>query len=257
MLQTNKSFWGRKPGFDLGDIFYIAVNLGFAAVLYAIIRYWNLAPLAIALVILSKWRVLAVQPRFWMPNIRANLVDLTVGVSSVGLISQARSSWLALAWVLLYVVWLLGLKPRDHSVWVGIQALWAQLVGIAVLFMIPDFIKQPLFIIVMVWLISWAAARHFFSNYEEPYYRLLSMVWSFLIVQMVWISLHWLQYYNMFGLQIAGISLIVTTLAASFGGTYHAYKKSALHRGVLLENGLFAAIIVAVILLTSGWSARL
>lgn len=83
MLQAKKRFWGKKPGFDMGDVLHIGVNLGFVGVLFAMVVYWNLALLAVILVILSKWRVLAVQPRFWLPNIKANLVDIIVGVSTV------------------------------------------------------------------------------------------------------------------------------------------------------------------------------
>jgi hypothetical protein len=38
---------------------------------------------ALALVVLSKWRMFAVRPRFWAANIRANGVDLMVGLSIV------------------------------------------------------------------------------------------------------------------------------------------------------------------------------
>lgn len=257
MLHAKKSFWGKRPGFDSGDVFYVSANLGFVAVLYAMILYWHLVPIAILLVLLSKWRILAVQPRFWFPNIRANLVDITVGMSTVGLVSQAKNSWVALICMFFYVIWLLGVKPREGDVWVGVQSLWAQFLGLTVLFMIPSFVKQPLMVVVFAWLISWAAAKHFFSNYEEPHYRLLSMVWSFLIAQLVWISLHWLQYYNIATLQIGVCALIIVVLAASFGSLYHAYKKDHLHRGALLENGIFAIALIAIILATSGWSARL
>lgn len=257
MLQAKKRFWGKRPGFDTGDILHIGANVMFVAIIYAMIMQWELSLLAIILILLSKWRVLAVQPRFWAPNIKANLVDIIVGVSTVILIGEASHAWLSLFWALLYIAWLLFLKPREHDVLVGVQALWAQLVGMVAIFMLPDLVAMPLLVCALVWVIAWSAARHFFSNYEESHYRTLGMVWGFLIMQLAWISLHWVQYYIVFDMQIVVIAVIVALLSSSGGSIYHAYKKDTLHRGVVVENMLFAGALLIVILATAGWSPRL
>ncbi len=257
MLQAKKRFWGKKPGFDTGDILHIGANLMFVAIIYAMVMQWHLSLLAIVLILLSKWRVLAVQPRFWLPNIKANLVDIIVGVSTIVLIDQAAHAWLAIFWAVLYVAWLLFLKPREHDVLVGLQALWAQFVGMIAVFMLLDLVRIPLLVCVIVWLIAWSSARHFFSNYEESHYRSLGLIWGFLMMQLAWISLHWLQYYLLFDMQVATIALIVAVISGSGGSVYHAYKKDTLHKGILLENMLFAGALFAVIIATSSWSARL
>lgn len=257
MLQTKKSFWGKKPGFDMGDLLHIGVNIIFVIVIYATVELWGLVPLAVVLVLLSKWRVLAVQPRFWLPNIRTNLVDLIVGISTIIVAHQAANGWVSLAWMLLYLGWLLFLKPQTQELWVGLQAFWAQSLGIASIFMADSLVRQPILMCALVWLIAWSAARHFFSNYEEPHYRTLGLAWAFLITQLAWIALHWMQYYIVFDLKIITLSLIVAILSASLGSIYHAYKKEALHRGILLENALFAVALLAVILATSRWTAGL
>lgn len=257
MLLPKKTFWGTKPGFDIGDVLHILVNVLFVAVIYAMVAFWDLAPLAVVLVILSKWRVLAVQPRFWLPNIKANLVDLIVGISTIILAFQAPHGWIAIFWMILYLLWLLFLKPQAQDVWVGLQALWAQFLGITTLFIIPSLPRHTFVICVLTWIITWAVARHYFSNYEEPHYRSLGLVWGFLGVQFVWISMHWLQYYIFFDIKLSAISVILTILAASLGSTYHAYKNQMLQKAVLIENGLFAGALLAVVLATSQWSARL
>ena len=160
MLQPKKSFWGTKPGFDIGDVLHIGVNVLFVAVLYAMVVFWNLTPLAVILVILSKWRVLAVQPRFWLPNVKANLVDLIVGVSTIVLAFQAPHQWIAVFWMLLYLLWLLFLKPQAKDLWVGAQALWAQFLGITAIFAIPTLMHYALVVSALAWLAAWAAARH-------------------------------------------------------------------------------------------------
>mgnify|MGYP006053832381 CR=1 FL=1 len=257
MLQVKKRFWGKKPGFDMGDILHIAVNVVFVAVIYAMVEYWSLAPLAVVLVILSKWRVLAVQPRFWLPNVKANLVDVIVGVSSVALTYQASHMWLSIIWMALYAGWLLFLKPQSEDLWVGLQAFWAQFLGVLAIFMISTLVHQPLVVCALVWLIAWSAARHFFSNYEEPHYRSLGLIWGFLMTQLVWIALHWTQYYIIFNMKFALIAIIIAITSASTGSVYHAYKKQTLQKSILIENGLFAGALLIVILLTAHWSARL
>lgn len=257
MLQPKKSFWGTRPGFDLGDILHILVNVGFVAVIYAMVVFWNLAPLAAVLVVLSKWRVLAVQPRFWLPNIKANLVDLTVGISTIILTFQAPHQWIAIFWMLLYVVWLLLLKPQTQDVWVGLQAFWAQLLGITAILTVPSLLRYPLLICLLVWVIAWSSARHYFSNYEEAHYRSLGLVWGFIATQLVWIGLHWLQYYVIFDIKIAVIGVVMGIITASMGGVYHAHKRGTLERVVLMENGLFAAALLTIVLLTAHWVARL
>ncbi len=37
--------------------------------------------LALSLILLSKWRMFAVRPRFWAVNVRANAIDIIIGVS--------------------------------------------------------------------------------------------------------------------------------------------------------------------------------
>jgi len=241
----------------MGDILHIAVNVIFVAVIYSMVVYWKLTLLAVVLVILSKWRVLAVQPRFWLPNVKANLVDLIVGISSITLAFQAKHAWLAVIWMLLYLGWLLFLKPRSEELWVGLQAFWGQFLGLTAIFMVMTLLRQPLLICVLTWLIAWSAARHFFSNYEEPHYRSLGLIWGFLMSQLVWVMLHWTQYYVVFDIKIAVAGLMISVLAAGLGSVYHSYKKAALNSGVLMENGLFTAALLAVIVATAHWTARL
>lgn len=257
MLQTKKNFWGKRPGFDFGDILHIGVNTAFVAVVYALVAYWSLPTLAIGLIFLGKWRTFAVQPRFWLPNIKANLVDFIVGISSVLLIHQSSYTWLGILWAVLYIGWLLFVKPRDSSLFVGLQAFWAQFIGLLVLFMIPTAVKTPLLTIVLIWLIAWSAARHFFSNYDESQYKSMALIWGLLVSQLAWIMLHWVQYYTLLDTKIATLPIIVTILSASIGSMYHSYKNEALQRSVVVENSIFAGALLAVVLVTAGWVAKL
>lgn len=255
MLLTKKNFWGKRPGFDLGDILHVGVNIGFVTVVYALIAYWSLVPLALVLIFLGKWRTLAVQPRFWLPNIKANLVDIIVGVSSVTLISQAEYRVIGVMWALLYVGWLLFVKPKNTTFFVGVQSFWAQFLGLISLFMVANLVKLPIVMVVLVWLVGWSTARHYLSDYDEPNYKVLALIWGLLISQMSWFSLHWIQYFTILNSNIAVFALIVSIFSVSLGSMYHSYKTDTLHRSVIIENSVFAGALLAVILVTAGWFA--
>jgi len=257
MLQARKKFWGKKPGFDSGDILHFGVNAGFSLVLGAMVLFWELTPLAIVLVLLSKWRVFAVQPRFWIPNIKANLVDIIVGVSSVGLMHQSQESSAAYLWIVLYAVWLLFVKPRSSAFWISVQSVWAQTIGLVVLFGSTDLVQHAVVVTVLAWVVTWAAARHYFSNYDEPHYRALSMLWGFVSIQIVWYALHWLQYYAVGGLLIATSALYITILSLVLGSMYHAYKNDSLTKNLIIENTALGTVSAIALLISSGWRPTL
>ena len=106
LLKTVKrrTFWS--------EIVYHSLNLGLAAVLLAIARTIQSPYPALALVILSKWRVIAVRPRFWWANIQANLVDVAVGVGIVGLMYLPNIGFtIQTVLAVLYAIWLIVIKP--------------------------------------------------------------------------------------------------------------------------------------------------
>ncbi len=257
MLQVQRKFWGKRPGFDIGDVLHVGVNIIFALVLFLFVRYWNLAFLAAFLVLLSKWRILAVQPRFWLPNLKTNLADIVVGLSTVILLFQAESDAIAIFWMVLYLGWLLFLKPQTSDLMVGVQALWSQFLGILTIFAMPFMLEYSFVGILLVWVVAWSTARHFSSNYEEPHYKALSMVWGFLVAQLAWIGFHWISYYQLFGLNVSNVALIVTVMAGVLGALYHAYKVEKVNKSVVVENAIFGAVLLALILATSSWTTQL
>ena len=257
MLQVQKSFWGKRPGLDSGDLLHFGVNLGFSLILGALVLIWQLTPLAILLVVLAKWRTFAVQPRFWLPNIKANLVDVIVGVSSVGLMHQSQESAIAYAWIAVYAVWLLFIKPRSSEFWTSLQALTAQTLGLLVVFGSFSIVTNAVLVCLLAWIVAWSAARHYFSNYDEPYYRALSLLWGFLVLQTVWYALHWLQYYRLAGLLIASVVLVITVLSMTLGSIFHAYKNDRLTKSLLIENTLLSSVALLAILVSSSWRSLL
>ena len=76
----------------ISEAAYIALNVGLAVVLLVVVLAVNSPWPAFLLILLSKWRILAVRPRFWFKNIQSNLVDIIVGLSVVVLLQAASGS---------------------------------------------------------------------------------------------------------------------------------------------------------------------
>ena len=115
----------------LSEVVYTVLNIALAIALVLVIRYTASIPLALGLVLISKWRVLAVRARYWFVNIRSNLVDIIVSISVVlhlyiindtsTLADSTKLIVLGLVTVL-YILWLLLLKPRSKRSYVAAQA---------------------------------------------------------------------------------------------------------------------------------------
>ena len=72
----------RKRSF-LSEFTYTVLNIALAVGVFLIVRYTDAVWFAIVLVVVSKWRVLAVRPRYWWANIQSNMVDFIVSLSVV------------------------------------------------------------------------------------------------------------------------------------------------------------------------------
>ena len=71
----------RKGRNTLSSVTHVILNIALAVVSTALTVISGNWIFGVVLVLLSKWRILAVRPRYWWVNIKANLVDLTVGIS--------------------------------------------------------------------------------------------------------------------------------------------------------------------------------
>ena len=70
----------------INEAMYILLNVLLALAMFAVTYVSGSPWIAVALVFMSKWRVLAVRPRVWLANLIANTVDLIVGLSYVTLV---------------------------------------------------------------------------------------------------------------------------------------------------------------------------
>jgi hypothetical protein len=113
-----------KPTKGFSHVLYVALNVLLPIVAYVLVRI-DFVGLAILLVLLSKWRMFAVRPRYWIANLIQNGVDIMVAISLIILMASATVVWWQLFWTLLYGIWLVWLKPRYDVLSVSAQAMVA------------------------------------------------------------------------------------------------------------------------------------
>lgn len=204
----------------------------------------GITPLAVILVLLAKWRMLAVRPRFWLTNIRANSVDIIVGLSTVVFIIHSSSLGWQIIWTLLYGVWLMLVKPSSKVYVMGWQALVGEAYGLIALLIAWG--SAPAFVVALVaGLICYLAARHFFEAFDEVYSRPLAYLWACFAAATTWLLGHLLFFYG----PLSQPALLI--IAFSFGGATlyyldHFDRSSKLARR---QVALLIAIAVAVVLI--------
>jgi hypothetical protein len=211
----------------------------------------NFASLAVILVLLAKWRTVAVKPRYWITNIRANLVDIFVGLSAVAFIAGTNTWYTQLVWAVLYAVWLIWLKPLFKPIPVMAQALIAQVLSLVAFY--RAFSNSSLIVsIIATWLICYACARHFLGVFEEPMTRTITNIWAWFGAMMAWILGHWVIEY----LFLPQIALILTILGYGLATIYYLDKKEKLKAN--LKNQLFGVmgLLLIIVIVFSDWQDK-
>lgn len=206
----------------LNEVIYILMNIALAIVLMIIVRVTGSLLPAFVLVLLSKWRVLAVRTRFWAANIQANLVSVIVSFSYVVFIyavnlvndGSVQNFVFQCLLVLIYACWLLFLKPRSKRKWIVAQAGLASFAGITAIF-VMSYSWPASVVVVLAWLIGYASARHILGNYDEDHIILLSLAWGLVMAEVSWLAYHWTIAYRLpifTDLLLPQVSLIVLCL---------------------------------------------
>jgi hypothetical protein len=240
-----------KPAAGFSYFIHIVLTCLLPATVFVAVRL-NFVQIAVAILLLSKWRMFAVKPRHWAANIRVNAVDLIFGISVLICMANVDSQMVQLIWALVYGFWLLVIKPLDSVFGVSLQALLSQALGLTALFIAWG--DAPVVVLVFgAWAITYNCARHFFAVFEESMSRYLGGVWAYFSAALVWISCHWLLFYG----PVAQPALLLSVLGSGIGGIYFLEKTDRV--SVLLRRQIvFIMIAIVVIVLTfSDWSGKL
>lgn len=229
----------------LSESIYIVLNIALAIAVLGVV--WAIeSPLpAFGLVLLSKWRILAVRPRYWFANIQANLVDIIVSLSFVVLLYGASGAFIAqIILTLLYIGWLLVIKPRSKRVFMTIQAGTAIFLGVTALMSISyGWIASA--VVLVMWVIGYSAARHVISSFDDAHISLYSLLWGLLFAEIGWLAYHWTFAYSLPGVgdiklsQTALITLAISFLAER---AYSSYS----HHGVVRSNDIILPTLLSI-----------
>lgn len=194
LVTTKRSRWS--------DILHVVLNIGYAFLLFVLVSPGVDLPLiALLLVVLSKWRVIAVRPRFWFANLQANSVDFMVGVSTWALmvLTAPHSGWVAAMLALLYAGWLVVIKPHSTQRWVLLQAALGQFMALTAMFSFAHLFEygqilrdSSLLTVILAWTIGYMSTRHALSAFHgEDERTFLSLGWGMVTAELAWLLHHW------------------------------------------------------------------
>jgi len=236
----------------LSEVVYTVLNIALAVGVVLIIQATQSPWLAIGLVILSKWRVLAVRPRYWFVNVQANLVDFIVSISLIvflyttetGVGTPMEKLIIMAVLTVLYIGWLLFLKPRSKRVYVVAQAGIALFVGTMALYMI-SYAWPASVVVLLMWLIGYTTARHILSSYDESHILFLSLLWGLLLAEIGWLAYHWTVAYMPLGIQSIMFPRVALTVFC-IGFILHRAYDSYYHHQKIRANDVVLPILFTV-----------
>ena len=238
----------------ISESVYVALNIGLAVAVLVIVRTVASPFSALLLVLLSKWRVFAVRPRYWAANIQSNLVDVVVSVSVVMLMYDAGGPesglWLQIFLAILYVLWLVVLKPKSTKRAVVAQAGVALLVGVTMLF-VSLHSRQIEILVISMAIIGYVTARHALTQFEEDHLQFFSFIWAFIMAQLAWVLSHWAVAYQipLFGVRVPQATLIVGMVTFSVYSVYASHRRHGKVRSADVAMPImFSASIVFVLM---------
>ncbi|MFZ2560570.1 MAG: hypothetical protein WAW91_02985 [Candidatus Nanoperiomorbaceae bacterium] len=227
----------RKRG-KVADVFHDLFDLAFATLTVLLVIIFPDTPWpALALLLLSKWRMIAVRPRYWWVNIVSALPDLAFGAAIVILIwlsgqnAVASGGWALPVQIicgLIYAAWLIGLKPRDDKKSVLWQAGLAQFVAGVAIFDLAG--RLPLAVImVLAFVVAFGSAWQVLGQFEETERTPLALIYGFLVMSISFAAWHWTVGYAVTPLlEIPQASIIIAALGFGVVKLYDAHMTSGI-----------------------------
>lgn len=239
-----------KPTAGFAHALHIFLLILIPIAIFILVRL-SFVQLAFSLVLLSKWRMVAVRPRFWPANIRSNAVDIIVGLSVVIFMTHTSSIVLQLTWVALYAVWLITIKPASSLIMISTQAFIGQLCGLMALYLAWS--TGPLYgLTLLTGVVCYFAARHFFDGFDEPYTKLLAYTWGYFGAALAWLLSHWLIYYHF----LSQTTLLLSTLGYGLAVLYYLDHNDRLSKPIRRQFIFVMIAVVIVVLAFSNWGSK-
>jgi hypothetical protein len=236
-----------RPGRGFAHFFHLILVGLLPIVVYLLVRL-EFNTVALLVILLSKWRMFAINPRHWLAHIRTNGVDIIANLSFLTFMIEANSMSAQLVWLVVYELWVLWLKPGSGPLRVGLQALIGQFVGLTALFIAFQDVGLYVFV-VGVAAITYLSSRHFFGGFEEEYANLYSWIWCFFSASLVWLLGHWLLFYG----PIAQPAVLLSVIGYGLVSLYYLDETDRLSRIIQRQVLFVMTAVVVVIIAFSNW----
>jgi hypothetical protein len=239
-----------KPTSGIAHFLHLLLVLVLPIVVFILVRL-DFPQLALSLVVLSKWRMLAVKPRFWAANVRANAIDLMVSLSLVLFMLHTGNLWPQIIWAMLYALWLLFIKPGSGALMVTTQAFIGQFAALSALYLL--WLDGPVYgLTFLTGLFCFMAARHFLDAFDEPYAKMLAYTWGYFGAALAWLLSHWLLFYR----GVAQPTLLLATLGYGMAALYYLDHYDRLNKGLRRQFIFIMLAIVIVVIAFSDWGDK-
>lgn len=197
-----------------GRLAHHALSFALPVSIYSFVAIFYLPWVALLLIILSKWQIFIVKPRFWWANLKFSAVDLIFKLSILGLLVMAQFkidalvtkntlilTILQLSLVGLYLYWNISLRKQSSPTGMRTQALVAQLLALITISWGAGFsgLTTPLSLaIISAWIVSYSAAQHCLFAYEESAIPQLASLWALFATSLSFMQFIWAQNFLFF-----------------------------------------------------------
>ncbi len=249
-LRTRDKIKNRiKPAAGIAPLIHVAFRIALPVAVFVLSSISLSIWVPLLVIFLSKWRIFAVRMRFWPANLRANAIDIMVGVSIVIFMAHTDSLGIRLIWAVVYCLWLLFIKPRSGIPPVSIQSGIGQLAALSALYLAWS--EGPLLgLVFATGLICYLSARHFFDSYNEPYAKMLSYLWGYFGAATMWVLGHLLVVYPRADGRIAMPTLLLSVVGYTLGAIYYLEHFDKLSLTVKRELLYLCGGIVLILLIS-------
>lgn len=247
MIRLSNKF---RPKQGFAHFFHLAIVALLPLIVFGLVRQ-ELFGVALAIILLSKWRIFAIKPRHWLAHLRTNAVDIIFSLSMLAFMANTPLIMVQLLWVLVYEAWVLYLKPGSTPLKVTAQALISQLAGLIALFVAFEEVPIAVFIIGTA-AILYYCARHFFASFQEPNYHSFVWSWTLFGASLVWILSHWLVFYG----PVAQVAIVLSVIGSGLAALYYLHETNNLSKLVRRQVVFIIFAVVTVLLTLSDWGSR-
>ena len=240
----------RKSRNIISSILHVILNvlLGVGSVAITVVTgSWIIG---LGLVLLSKWRVLAVRPRYWIVNLLSNLTDFIVGASFVFIAYCSGTTWLPIHFILAagYIIWLVILKPRSSEIAAEFQSLVCVFLGTTAAVMLFAS-SNAVFMTVFCGLIGFSACRHILVQSDENEFGLMTLGSGLISAEIAWLSNSWLIVYTFgtTGIMVPQLSIILSVFIFI---TNRVFKTGIEHNGRINFREIATPVIFSILIVT-------